>query len=263
MGPDPGAGVRHWASSLLRTTAPGLWLDLKYRQYLNTHDGPNKGEPEIRLLELLVDPDKMAVDVGCHLGMYSRRLSDLASRVIAFEPNPESARFLRRSLGRAVEVRPFALSSRSGSAEMRIPAGQFALGTIEATNSLGGRAFEAVNVEVRTLDSFHLSPVGFIKVDVEGHEEQVILGALETIIAQRPVLLVETEERHNPGALDRIRGLLEGHEFVGCFWRLGRFHGIERFRAGEMQRLDAEPYTNNFFFIPRERRPAAIAEQLG
>ena len=59
-------------------------------------------------------------------------------------------------------------------------------------------------VELRTLDSYGFEDVAFIKIDVEGHEEAVLAGAGDTLVRAKPVLLIEIEERHNPGGLDRI-----------------------------------------------------------
>jgi hypothetical protein len=42
------------------------------------------------------------------------------------------------------------------------------------------RAQDYAQFELRTLDSYHFSNVGMIKIDVERHEEAVVPGALET-----------------------------------------------------------------------------------
>jgi hypothetical protein len=60
------------------------------------------------------------------------------------------------------------------------------------------------NVELRTLDSLNLQDVGFVKIDVEGHELDVLRGGAETIQRNRPHLLIEVRENH----LTEIRDLL-------------------------------------------------------
>jgi hypothetical protein len=47
------------------------------------------------------------------------------------------------------------------------------------------------HIPVRTVDSFGYRTVDFIKIDVEGHEYQVIQGALKTIQRCRPAIMVE------------------------------------------------------------------------
>ncbi|HUZ11388.1 MAG TPA: FkbM family methyltransferase [Caulobacteraceae bacterium] len=92
---------------------------------------------------------------------------------------------------------------------MRLPAAEVtgseaALATIAPSNRLGGRASREISVPVARLDDFQLPPIGFIKIDVEGHEEAVLQGARETIGRNRPALMIEIEERHNRGAIERV-----------------------------------------------------------
>jgi hypothetical protein len=53
-----------------------------------------------------------------------------------------------------------------------------------------------VPVQTRTLDSFALEHVDFMKIDVEGHELAVLRGASETLARHRPWLVVEAWEDH-------------------------------------------------------------------
>ena len=46
-------------------------------------------------------------------------------------------------------------------------------------------------VEVKTLDSYNFTNVGFIKIDVEGYEKFVLEGAVNTIANNRPTLQLE------------------------------------------------------------------------
>jgi len=61
-----------------------------------------------------------------------------------------------------------------------------------------------VTVPMRTLDSFDYTDIGFIKIDVEGYEYKVLLGAKETIKKYRPVLLVE-QNRGNLNAIELLK----------------------------------------------------------
>jgi FkbM family methyltransferase len=49
-------------------------------------------------------------------------------------------------------------------------------------------------VEVRTLDSFDLKNISIIKIDVQGFEKKVLMGAKETIQNNRPIIYIEIEE---------------------------------------------------------------------
>lgn len=165
------------------------------------------GEAELTRLLSLVDPDRLAIDIGAAEGVYAWHLKRLAHKCIAFEPNPVMAKLVRRRLP-CVELHECALSSRAYTARLRIPVGNVpltGLGTIETANDLAEFAVvKNIDVQSRTLDSFHFRSVGFMKIDVEGHEIDVLRGARETLVRDRPVLLIEIEERHRPNALSSV-----------------------------------------------------------
>ncbi|SNT36751.1 methyltransferase, FkbM family [Tropicimonas sediminicola] len=99
-------------------------------------------------------------------------------------------------------------------AQLRFPVEDFpitGLGTLEPANKLAGfSSIEQVDVETRRLDSFDIRDLGFIKIDVEGHELEVLQGGKETLARETPVLLIEIEERHRPDALETVSDFLAG-----------------------------------------------------
>lgn len=249
------AAVIGLASKFARRAAPAVWQRLKYYQYLRSA----YGEFEIRLLDELVDPDRHAIDVGVFLGMYSRRLLSLAQSVIGFEANPESAAFLRRCFGPRYRLENVALSSKDGVTELRIPMElgpgvDEALGSISRKNPLSGGEYKAIDVRERALDSFSLPPIGFMKIDVEGHEEEVLAGARELLLRDRPTLMIEVEERHNPGGLHRVEASLRAIGYSGFFHDRERFQPLDKYSL-DFQTPNAERYINNFFFSVAGRAP--------
>jgi len=168
------------------------------------------GEPEVRLLPLLVDPRRTAVDVGASNGFYLWHLMRLAAKVVAFEPNPRSLAELQKAAP-GWDIRQLALSREKGTTVLRIPVSRnFALtgwGSIHAGNEFSEISVDATQsftVETARLDDLGLVDVGFIKIDVEGHENEVLQGALTLLARDRPNVLVEVsgETRGNdPGAV--------------------------------------------------------------
>ncbi len=64
------------------------------------------------------------------------------------------------------------------------------------------------SVEMVTLDSFNLDNVSFIKIDVEGHEIEVLKGARATLERNKPVMVIEVYGRSDKDdRLDFIRSL--------------------------------------------------------
>ena len=88
---------------------------------------------------------------------------------------------------------------------------------ITHTNSTRvGRIKERGNVVVpiKTLDSFNIIDIGFIKYDVEGFETKEILGSMETIKKSWPVIIVE-QNRGNLNAVDLLKSI--GYECLGAY----------------------------------------------
>jgi hypothetical protein len=112
-------------------------------------------------------------------------------------------------------------------------------------------------VQKRPLDDFALSDVSFIKIDVEGHEESVLRGAHRLLSEQRPSLLIELEERHNPGCIARVRTMLGAYGLVGAVQQGHRLISLDAFEADAHQRaVPQAEYVRNFLFA----RPEVLAE---
>jgi FkbM family methyltransferase len=122
-------------------------------------------------------------------------LSKIAGRVEAFEPHPLLARFAQRKLGPTIPVHEVALSNRSCSATLYVP--QIKNGVDVHYNASIKKAYThftkyiEIPVRVATLDEFEFYDVGFIKIDVEGSEMEVIEGGRHTILRNRPNMVVE------------------------------------------------------------------------
>jgi FkbM family methyltransferase len=229
----------------------------------------NSDEPEMQLLPLLVDPYRLAIDVGAAGGVYSVRLLSLASRVIAFEPRIRAAAELEelaRILSLNLEVHCVALSESPGVATLRALEQDPYRSTISDSNSLsdadGGTCVQQVQV-VTSLDSLDLEGVGFLKIDVEGAEFHVLVGARQLISRERFPILVECEERHSLGAVERVRQLMFELGYRGYFLENARLRGVENFDLDTHQIITniggwkthskrAGLYVNNFVYVPIE-----------
>ncbi len=152
-------------------------------------------EPEARHLARIGPGRGIAVDVGANYGFYSFHLARIYRRVVAFEPNPHAAAPLKAWRQPAVTLHEVALSDAQGSATLRIPTVQgrdmSGWASLDAVRIPEAHAVSSIEVRTRTLDSYELDDVGFLKIDVEGHELRVLRGARATVDRWRPHLLVE------------------------------------------------------------------------
>lgn len=222
-------------------------------------------EPEQALLPALCDPTRSGLDIGAALGAYSWPMAKFCSRCIAFEPNPDQARYLRQAFGGRVQVENLALSDRDGEIALLIPlsngndrAGQ---ATISPGPWLDDRAIRRVTVAMRTLDGLGLDGVGFIKLDVEGHELAVLEGGRALLVHEMPTVLVELEERFGEGSIARTRGLMEELGYHGLYLDGATVRPIANFdpqRHQQMAHWGKEGlYINNFIFIAQNGFDAA------
>ena len=221
-----------------------------------------RGEVELRLLPQLVPPGKMAIDVGANRGVYTHLLSRLVPRTEAFEPNPELFRLLRRALPANARAHQVALSDRPGEAELLVPrdGGRYSDQRATLNPRSVNSAVRSVRVSTRTLDSYGFHGVGFIKIDVEGFEQAVLRGARETLARERPVLLVETEERHTGEPIEDSLARLADLGYTLHFARDGQIQPISAFDPAGDHRLglDSARYINNFIALPiGSSRPVA------
>jgi FkbM family methyltransferase len=100
-----------------------------------------------------------------------------------------------------LRIEPVALGSRNGTTEMIRVAGN-------AGHTHVNAAAESGHTEIRTLDSYDFADVDYIKIDCEGYEYEVLLGAWETIKRFRPRICVEQKPHAIFGAQYRARDLL-------------------------------------------------------
>lgn len=220
-------------------------------------------EKEIRLLPLLCSDARIAVDVGGNLGLYVHHFQKLCSGVVVFEPIPALQSHLRQQY-RDIRVEGVALSDAPGHAQLRMPTGNYSWATIATTNSLAladpAGGLTTIDVPVRTLDSYAFEAVGILKVDVEGHEESVLRGGIELLRRDRPNIVVEVEERHNPGSVKRVSDFLSGLGYDGFYWHDAQLTSMSEFRVERDQLVQnvgtagkIGRYINNFIFVASDQ----------
>jgi len=127
-----------------------------------------------------------AIDVGGHCGFWSFYLGRNFKKVYAFEPVEIFRECFKKNIPHGnVELLPVALGNENGFVSMNVE-----LENTGATH-VSSNTNDLDKVELKKLDDYELTDVDFIKIDVEGYENQVVLGAKETLLRNKPIIIVE------------------------------------------------------------------------
>lgn len=168
------------------------------------------------------------LDIGANIGCISQALHHEGFVVEAFEPQPEIFGLLEFNARGAI-VHNTAVGDEAGWATMPkvhySTKGNFGgLGLFETS------IYGDYKVPVLTIDSLNYEDVGFIKIDVEGFELQVLKGATETIKKCRPTMYIEDDRTEKSAALrNYIRELgytIEDHK--PTLFRDRNFFGLKK-----------------------------------
>jgi FkbM family methyltransferase len=146
--------------------------------------------------------DGLILDVGANTGFYSLLALSVSreARIVAYEPLESVRLLLHRNLRlnkvqRKVTVLPYAASNANGQFTLFVPQDRY--GLVETSASLSSafknEAGSEQSVTTKTLDSMHLDgrSVGLIKIDAESHDLEVLRGATQLMIRDRPTVFVE------------------------------------------------------------------------
>ncbi len=223
---------------------------------------------EIRFMCERLRPGGTAVDVGCFKGAYTywmRRCVGAAGEVVAFEPQPKQVAYLRGVVAamkwQNVTIEAQGVSAAPGELQLFTPASGH-----EATfvaRKAEEQPCETTVVPVTTLDVFFANRSAkpdFVKIDVEGHELEVLQGTRETFSANRPTLLVECETRHRPdGDVRPVFELLASLGYEGSFFLGNQRRPLAEFDPLQHQRIEPggklpPGFANNFVFEHPRRR---------
>jgi FkbM family methyltransferase len=174
----------------------------------------------------LLDPSEVALDIGANVGFMSGAMAARSGpngRVLSFEPNPSVLAMLRANVftvggGRAAPIclHEVALSSRSGTATLRAGS-DFERNRGTASLTVPGASDGAFEWQVDTArldDVIGEQTVGVAKLDVEGHEGEVLRGAAAALASRRIRDLV-LEDLDDGDATARRILIDEGYEILG------------------------------------------------
>lgn len=140
----------------------------------------------------VVDASKrcVALDIGGHVGLWARVLAHHFQRVVSLEPLPALIPHFRFNTADCenVQLIECAAGDTDGEIDLVTVADNSGNGHVAPADFTGTNVFTAPVVRV---DALNIHDVGFIKIDVEGWELPVIMGAQRIIRRDHPVIVVE------------------------------------------------------------------------
>lgn len=136
----------------------------------------------------------LTVDIGANYGVATIEFftNTVGNRYTLFEPIAENCHCIEQTLKNSninYTLHNVGMSNTEGTANFFFNKNMSGTSGITENNT-GNRT-----ISVKTLDSYEFNDVVFIKIDTEGHELEVIQGAMKTITEQQPVLFFEVDPK--------------------------------------------------------------------
>ncbi len=195
-------------------------------------------EDELERLARYLKPGMTVIDVGANIGTHATAFAKMVSpgRVYAIEPHLCNFNILAGNIALRGTQNAYPIRAMAGTADRmhllaQIDATQGAnFGALTALDRVSeGHGFPTPEMRV---DSLGLSACNLIKVDVEGHELEVLTGATETIDKYGPVILAECNEKANEAdslaTFERIAPFFRAHGY-SMFWQFTRLFRPDNF----------------------------------
>ena len=214
-------------------------------------------ESECSLFREIVNEGSVIVEVGANIGTHTIPLSRLAGpagKVIAIEAQRRVYNVLcaNVALNELENTVCYHLGAGRNRRTSKIAAPDFVnevnIGGLGISDDIDENWHGAETVTIQPLDELELEKVDFLKIDVEGMELEVLLGAEKLIRSSRPIMYIENDrEEKSERLLDYIFGL--GYD---AWWHLALFHNPDNFLKETKEIFPHNLVSVNLLCVPRE-----------
>ena len=169
------------------------------------------------IAEHFIDSNSVVWDVGANVGVFSLASAALGAQVVAMEPDPfllallNKSKGSQRNAGLNISILPIALGKDNSIERLQIANRGRASNALETSigmKSQMGGVIETIDVPVMTLDTLltsKLLPPTFLKIDVEGSEVDVLMGARKILSEIRPTIFIEADVVTRPQVEEILR----------------------------------------------------------
>ena len=219
--------MRNLAYQMFRHIRKGVGAGLRFDPAGSNFDyllGTNE-EPVQNTLSRVLKMGDVFYDIGANVGFFTMigaKLVGSTGMVYAFEPVPRLAQAVHRNACQNrfwnVNIIERAVGDRNGADTLLLtehPGGA----TLASTGVRPEDAVQDMPVNMLTIDSWvtdgRLKPPNVVKIDVEGAEEAVLKGMIHTILAHRPTVIYEIDDRDEAEYMRRKGSITEFFQRLG------------------------------------------------
>jgi FkbM family methyltransferase len=129
-----------------------------------------------------------SIDIGAHIGLFSSKMVKDFDYVFSFEP--VFYNYLDQNIkSNNIKILPFGVSDANKEYNFKIKHTHTGMSKIDPTGT--------DKITCKKIDSFNFSNIDFCKIDVEGHELNVLLGMKDFFLNNSPVILIEINNKKN------------------------------------------------------------------
>jgi FkbM family methyltransferase len=139
----------------------------------------------------------VALDIGANVGLWTSDISKEFRKVIAYEPVADFRKCLQRNVSlENVNIEACALGNENTFIDMIITEENTGHSHVNPESKGSGK------IPMYRLDDLELREVDYIKIDCEGYEYNILLGAEQTIKKFKPVIVIEQKFHKDVGIKD-------------------------------------------------------------
>ncbi len=211
-------------------------------------------EDDIRLFQKVVRPGNTVLDVGANIGAHTVFFANAVGRtgrVVAIEPLRSNFQMLcaNLTLNGLDQVEPVHMAVGRKAGTVQVPRARLMNVGNQGAFSLKDPLPDGATLDtvpMTTVDALNLESCHFIKIDVEGMEEEVLQGAVATLKRHQPFLHLENNRKDQSPAL--IQALFDMD--YACFWHPSRYFDPENY-FGVEKNIFQKSIELNMVAVPR------------
>lgn len=159
---------------------------------------------ETQLVKNIIKPNDVIWDIGANVGFYTMLFSKLANdgKVISFEPVSGTRSFLEQQIkinnSGNVTIKPIALGNIAGDAEIYFSESNAGEGTASLVHKNEAKRYTE-KILISTIDDVleNTPEPTFLKIDVEGFQNNVFLGGQRFFTDHEPLIMAELRDSHD------------------------------------------------------------------